>query len=72
MVDKVKTAKHIYLFFEYCNGGDLDNFIELREKITESQCQIIFRQVFSALKALANISAIHRDIKPANILLHFP
>lgn len=56
---------------EYCNGGDLESFLEKRLILKEKEVRVIFTQVLHAMKEMNRIRAIHRDIKNANILLHF-
>jgi len=35
LVDFQRTANNYYLFFEYCNGTDLDNLKRIRGKFSE-------------------------------------
>lgn len=72
MVSKEKTSANYYLFFEYCNGGDLETLLQIRGKLAETEVKYIFKQILDGLLALNKLNIIHRDIKAANILLHFP
>ena len=60
------------MFFEYCNGGDLDQFVCLQRTLSEETAKKFIKMLIAALNDLHKINAIHRDIKLANILLHFP
>jgi len=71
LIDKFKTKRHFYLILEYCNGGDLESYLEKKLVLNEQEIRIIFSQVLIALQEMSKIRAIHRDIKNANILLHF-
>eukprot|EP00347_Sterkiella_histriomuscorum_P019965 403339616 len=71
LVDKFKTKNHFYLILEYCNGGDLETYLEKKLVLTEEELRIIFQQVLLAMQEMQRIRAVHRDIKNANILLHF-
>ena len=71
-----KTKKHFYLVMEYCNGGDLYNFLQkYQEKnksaFSEEIVQYLMRQIMSAMHYLHSRNIIHRDIKLKNILLKF-
>ena len=71
-----KTKKHFYLVMEYCNGGDLYNFLQkYQEKnksaFSEEIVQYLMRQIMSAMHYFHSKNIMHRDIKLENILLKF-
>lgn len=43
LVDFQRTTNNYYLFFEYCNGTDLENLKKLRGKFTEPEARFIMR-----------------------------
>lgn len=57
------------MFSEYCNEGDLLQYIDSRSYISESECLDLFKQIVSALEVLDKNDIAHRDLKMANILL---
>ena len=65
----------IYLFLEYCEGGDLLQTLQRHQLATgrafdERQAGVIIRGVLKGLYLLHyNHKVIHRDIKPGNILI---
>lgn len=68
-----KTHNNIYIFFEFCNGGDLRRFLEARGgKLDEKVTKVIIKQLAEGLHHLNQNKAMHRDLKLDNILLHFP
>lgn len=67
--DLKKSAGHYYLILEYCQGGDLAQFIKTRGHISELSAQGFLRQISSGLLMLHRLNFIHRDLKPQNILL---
>jgi serine/threonine-protein kinase ULK2 len=68
-----KTYNNIYIFFEFCNGGDLRGFLEARGgKLDEKVTKVIIKQLAEGLNHLNQNKAMHRDLKLDNILLHFP
>lgn len=54
---------------EYCDGGDLSNFIKKRVKLPESTCQKFLVQLALGLKFLRTHNISHLDLKPQNLLL---
>ena len=71
-----KSTFEIFIITEYCEGGDLESFLNSTKKngatIPEESIWKIFMQVVMALHEIHNRKEekiIHRDIKPANIFL---
>ena len=67
---------HMYMIFEYCNGGDLNAFSKnyrnkFNKQISEKDALIIIKGITNGLYCLHRNGITHHDIKPANILLKF-
>ena len=60
---------NIYLFMEYCEGGDLANFILTKGAMEGLTALKMIKGIVSAVSFLYDHNIIHRDIKPQNILL---
>ncbi|CAD8051650.1 unnamed protein product [Paramecium sonneborni] len=69
-LDVLQSANNTYIITEFCNGGDLREFIKNRKVIPEDEALKIMNDLLLGIKALLKIGIIHRDIKPANILIH--
>ncbi|XP_074027901.1 maternal embryonic leucine zipper kinase isoform X2 [Leptinotarsa decemlineata] len=54
---------------EYCSGGELFDHIVEKNRLTESESRMFFRQIVSAVAYLHSLGYAHRDLKPENILL---
>jgi serine/threonine protein kinase len=67
--DIIKTEDHIHLVLDYCDGGDLHNFIQKNGKIQENISKYFYTQISCGLYYLWKNNLIHRDLKPHNILL---
>jgi len=84
LLDVMQSEKNLYIFMEYCDGGDLKEKIVERDRIDEpiteeEACSIIkqIADVFVTLNTMDlrdekgnKITVMHRDIKPENIMFH--
>uniref|UniRef100_A0A3Q0R2I7 Serine/threonine-protein kinase CHK1 n=1 Tax=Amphilophus citrinellus TaxID=61819 RepID=A0A3Q0R2I7_AMPCI len=64
-----KEGSTVYLFLEYCSGGELFDRIEPDVGMAEKDAHRFFQQLISAVEYLHDFGITHRDIKPENILL---
>lgn len=64
---------HLVLLFQYCNGGDLADYLGAMGTLSEDTIRLFVRQLAGAMRALHAKGVVHRDLKPQNILLaHAP
>ena len=66
----LQTSNHIYLVYDYCNGGSLEDKIQLHQRLTEHEALAIFKQILAGMQSVIQKNIIHRDLKPQNILFH--
>lgn len=59
---------HVFIILEYCECGDLSDFIE-NNRLGEDSIRYYMIQLRDGLKYLRSNNVIHRDLKPKNILL---
>uniref|UniRef100_A0A3Q1C699 Serine/threonine-protein kinase Chk1 n=1 Tax=Amphiprion ocellaris TaxID=80972 RepID=A0A3Q1C699_AMPOC len=64
-----KEGPTVYLFLEYCSGGELFDRIEPDVGMAEKDAHKFFQQLIAAVEYLHSVGITHRDIKPENILL---
>lgn len=69
LIDVQKTENNFYLVLEYCEGGDLGNFIKQNGPVTEKIAQKWMQQITEGFKVLQKKNIIHRDLKLQNILM---
>lgn len=67
-----ETTNHVYLVMEYCNGGDLADYLQAKGTLSEDTISQFLKQIAEAMRALNAKGIVHRDMKPQNILLCFP
>jgi len=67
----IETPKQLYLIMEYCNGGELFEYIVANNRIKEKEACKFFRQIISGVEYIHKLGVVHRDLKPENLLLDF-
>lgn len=69
LYDCKETQLNVYLIMEYCNGGELGDYLKKKGTLSEDTIRLFLRQLSNAMKALHTKGIVHRDLKPPNILL---
>lgn len=69
LLDTLQSANTYSLVMEYVEGGDLQQLLDINERLPEPLVKRFISQLVEALKLLHANRVIHRDLKPANILL---
>ncbi|XP_039614223.1 maternal embryonic leucine zipper kinase [Polypterus senegalus] len=65
----IETSRRIYMVLEYCPGGELFDYIIAKDRLSENETRIFFRQIVSALAYVHSQGYAHRDLKPENLLI---
>ncbi|XP_060093009.1 maternal embryonic leucine zipper kinase [Heteronotia binoei] len=65
----IETPEKIFMVLEYCPGGELFDYIIAKDRLTEEEARIFFRQIVSAMAYVHNHGYAHRDLKPENLLI---
>ncbi|XP_023576272.1 serine/threonine-protein kinase ULK1 isoform X4 [Octodon degus] len=69
LYDFQEMANSVYLVMEYCNGGDLADYLHTMRTLSEDTIRLFLQQIAGAMRLLHSKGIIHRDLKPQNILL---
>ena len=69
LYELMETPHKIYLVMEYCNGGELFDYIVSKQHLTEKQACRFFQEIIDSLEYLHSLNIVHRDIKPENLLI---
>jgi serine/threonine protein kinase len=62
-------AEFYYLVMDYCQGGNLEEYIVTHECLREATAACAFQQIVSALQLCHARKLAHRDLKLQNILI---
>ena len=58
-----------YSVMEFCEGGELFNYIVQKKRISENEASFFYYQLINGLEYIHSLGIVHRDLKPENILL---
>ncbi|XP_019875541.1 testis-specific serine/threonine-protein kinase 2 [Aethina tumida] len=64
-----EIANIIYIFMDFCQNGDLLEYIRKNGNFSEKTSKELFRQVAGAVDYLHGLDLAHRDLKCENIML---
>ncbi|XP_015136280.2 maternal embryonic leucine zipper kinase isoform X1 [Gallus gallus] len=65
----IETSKKIFMVLEYCPGGELFDYIVSKDRLSEEEARVFFRQIVSAIAYVHSQGYAHRDLKPENLLI---
>ncbi|XP_075344756.1 uncharacterized protein LOC142402824 [Mycteria americana] len=65
----IETSKKIFMVLEYCPGGELFDYIIAKDRLSEEEARVFFRQIVSAIAYVHSQGYAHRDLKPENLLI---
>ena len=69
-VDKIlEDDKNYYIIMEYCEKGELFDYIVEQERLDPIESSIFFYQLINAVEYIHKQGFVHRDLKPENLLL---
>ncbi|KAF7699981.1 serine/threonine-protein kinase ULK2 isoform X1 [Silurus meridionalis] len=71
LYDVQETPNFVFLVMEFCNGGDLADYLQAKGTLREDTLRIFLQQIAAAMRILNSKGIIHRDLKPQNILLSY-
>ncbi|XP_029467236.1 serine/threonine-protein kinase ULK2 isoform X2 [Rhinatrema bivittatum] len=71
LYDVQEMSNSVYLVMEYCNGGDLADYLQAKGTLSEDTIRVFLQQIAAAMQILHSKGIIHRDLKPQNILLSY-
>lgn len=67
----IETDLELLLVMEYCEGGELFDYIVERERLTEAEACYLYIQMIAGIQYIHQNGVCHRDLKPENLLLDY-
>ena len=64
-----ETHNSYYTVMEYCEGGELFNYIVSKQRLSNDESAFFYYQLINGLEYLHSLGIVHRDLKPENLLL---
>ena len=64
-----ENEENFYIIMEYCQKGELSDYIEEKKKLSEDESSMFFYQLINGVNYIHKKGFSHRDIKPENLLL---
>ena len=69
-VEKIlEDNDNFYIIMEYCQKGELFEYIVNKEKLDQIESSIFFYQLINGVEYIHSQGFVHRDLKPENLLL---
>uniref|UniRef100_A0A0K0F2L8 non-specific serine/threonine protein kinase n=1 Tax=Strongyloides venezuelensis TaxID=75913 RepID=A0A0K0F2L8_STRVS len=65
----IENDYYLYFVMEFCNGGEMFDYIIKKQRLEENEARHFFRQLIQAMSYVHEQGYCHRDLKPENILL---
>ena len=69
-IEKIlEDEKNYYIIMEYCEKGELFDYIVKKERLSSAEASLFFYQLINGVEYIHKQGFAHRDLKPENLLL---
>ena len=65
----IEDEKNYYIIMEYCEKGELFDYIVEKERLNPTEASMFFYQLINGVSYIHKQGFAHRDLKPENLLL---
>ena len=65
----LEDKENYYLVMEYCQKGELFDYIVEHQRLSENEASVFFYQLINGVEYIHSKGIAHRDLKPENLLL---
>ena len=59
----LRTTNNMYMVYEFCNGGDLEEYLRRKKRLTETEATSFIKQIINGCFSLRKNNILHRDLK---------
>ena len=66
----IEDELNYYIIMEYCQHGELFDYIVNHKRLTDDESSIFFHQLINGIEYIHSQKIVHRDLKPENLLLN--
>jgi serine/threonine protein kinase len=61
--EMLRTTNNMYMVYEFCNGGNLEEYLRKKRRLSEKEAFSFIKQVINACYSLEKRNILHRDLK---------
>ena len=58
-IDSATTEKNVYIFMEFCNGGDLEHYIRKKKRLTEDEGLEFLKQILNGFRVHFSLCRVY-------------
>lgn len=69
LYESFEDENDVYLVQEFCDGGELFDYIVEQDHLTEHDAAVLFKEILLSLVYCHKNKICHRDLKPENFML---
>ena len=69
IIDIFEENDTVYFAMDYLNGEKLDEFVQKRRPVSETEAMRVVTEIANTLKNIHAKNVLHRDLKPSNIII---
>ena len=69
LYESFEDKENVYLVQEFCDGGELFDYIVEQDHLTEHEAALLFKEILLSLVYCHKNKICHRDLKPENFML---
>ncbi|KAF5186930.1 Serine/threonine protein kinase OSK1 [Thalictrum thalictroides] len=70
LYEVIETPRYLYVVQEYCESGELFDYVINKGRLQEKEARMFFQQIISGVHYCHKNGVAHRDLKLDNILLY--
>jgi len=69
LLEVVEAPEKLYIVIQYIEGGELYDYAVSKDRLTEDEARVFWRQLVQGVQYMHSRGVVHRDLKLENIML---